>query len=92
MKTNVSKFSIVAGLLAMCCAKPQGAMACATCLGAPDSPLTAGLNWGIASLLLVVMVVLGGAVSFFIYLARRSAAMGQSNSGPILSDTREKVQ
>jgi hypothetical protein len=35
--------------------------------------MAAGMNWGIFSLLAVVVTVLGGVAAFFIYLARRSA-------------------
>jgi hypothetical protein len=34
-----------------------------------------GLNMGVLSLFAVVALVLGGFVAFFIFLARRSAAM-----------------
>jgi heme/copper-type cytochrome/quinol oxidase subunit 2 len=33
-----------------------------------------GMNWGIFSLLAVVVVVLGGVAAFFVYLARRASA------------------
>ena len=56
----------------------SSAHACATCFGAADSPLTKGLNWGIGSLLVVILMVLGGVASFFVFLMRRSA----SNPGP----------
>ena len=49
------------------------AFACAACYGKSDSPLAAAMNWGIFSLLGVVVCVLGGIASFFIYLARKAA-------------------
>ena len=54
-------------------AAPQSVRACAACFGQSDSPMAKGMNWGIFSLLLVVVSVLGGIAAFFIYLARRSA-------------------
>ncbi len=48
------------------------ASACAACFGRTDSPLAAGMNAGIFSLLFVVILVLGGVASFFIYLVRRA--------------------
>jgi uncharacterized membrane protein len=33
-----------------------------------------GMNWGIFSLLGVVVFVLGGVASFFVYLGKKSAA------------------
>ena len=43
-----------------------------------------GMNWGILSLLAVIGVVLGGVISFFIFLGKRSAtaaAAAQPSSG-----------
>jgi len=52
---------------------PGSVLACAACFGKSDSSLAKGMNWGIASLLVVVICVLGGIASFFIYIARKSA-------------------
>lgn len=49
--------------------------ACAACFGQSDSPMAHGFNWGIFSLLGVVVVVLGGFSTFFVFLAKRSAAL-----------------
>ena len=49
-------------------------LACSACFGQSDSPMAHGLNWGIASLLGVVVPVLGGIAAFFIFIARKSAA------------------
>ena len=51
----------------------QSVFACAACFGKSDSPLAQGMNWGIFSLLAVVICVLGGIAAFFIYLARKAA-------------------
>ena len=63
------------------------ARACAACYGQSDSPLAAGMNWGIMTLLGMIVLVLGGVAAFFVFLARRSAALaapaaavGQSSS------------
>jgi hypothetical protein len=58
--------------------RPHPAWACAACYGQSDSPLAAGMNWGIFSLLGTITVVLGGVAAFFIYLAKRSAAAGSA--------------
>ena len=50
-------------------------LACAACFGRSDSPMAHGFNWGILSLLAVVIVVLGGFSAFFAFLAKRSAAL-----------------
>ncbi len=52
---------------------PQPVLACATCFGKSDSDLAKAMNWGILSLLAVVVFILGGIAAFFIYLARRAA-------------------
>ena len=61
--------AFVAG--AMC---PARVLACAACFGESDSPLARGMNWGIFSLLAVIVCVLGGVASFFVYLGRRASA------------------
>jgi hypothetical protein len=49
-------------------------IACAACFGQSDSPLAKGMNWGILSLLVVVVMVLGSIAACSIVLARRAAA------------------
>ena len=63
-------------------AAPQSGLACATCFGKSDSDLAKAMNWGILSLLAVVVVVLGGIAAFFIYLARRAAPCLPRKAGP----------
>jgi hypothetical protein len=53
-------------------------LACAACYGQSDSAMAAGMNWGIFSLLGMIVIVLGGVAGFFVYLARRSSMV----SGP----------
>ena len=66
-------------------------LACAACFGArTDSRLAVGMNWGIFSLLGVVACVLGGIASFFIYLARKSAAAATPEPrGELLGSTQK---
>jgi hypothetical protein len=65
-------FKISALLLAL----PVKTLACAACYGAQvDSSMTEGMNWGIFTLLGVIVPVLGGFLAFFIYLIRKSEAM-----------------
>ena len=49
-------------------------LACAACYGASDSPMAKGMNWGILSLLGVVVMVLGSIATFFVFIGKRSAA------------------
>ena len=54
--------------------QPGSLMACAACYGQSDSPMAQGMNWGIFSLLAVIVSVLGSIGGFFIFLARKSAS------------------
>ena len=55
-------------------AQPGSLWACAACYGASDSPMAKGMNWGIFSLLAVVVCVLSTFATFFVFLAKKSAA------------------
>jgi hypothetical protein len=62
---------------------PQSLFACAACFGGKsDSGLARGMNWGIFSLLAVVVFVLSGFATFFIYLARRAARTAAAEPPP----------
>jgi hypothetical protein len=63
------------GLMFAALAQPASLLACAACYGKSDSPLAQGMNWGIFSLLGVIVPVLGGIAAFFIFMARRAAAV-----------------
>jgi hypothetical protein len=69
-------FRALIAVAVLACLQPATAHACAACYGQSDSPLAQGFNLGIISLLGVVLTVLSGIASFFIYLARRSASQG----------------
>ena len=69
LKTRI----LIAVWLAALVVAPEALYACAVCYGETNSPLAIGLNWGIASLLGVVLLVLGGIAGFFFYIAKRSA-------------------
>jgi hypothetical protein len=64
---NLSAAALVA--LVNC---PHSLWACAACAGQSDSPMAKGMNWGIMSLLGVVVCVLGGITTFFVYIGKRS--------------------
>ena len=51
------------------------ALACATCYGQSDSPLAAGMNWGILTMIVVAYGVLLSIAGFFVFLARRAASV-----------------
>jgi heme/copper-type cytochrome/quinol oxidase subunit 2 len=59
-------------------AAPQALLGCATCFGKSDSDLARGMNWGIFSLLVMVVFVLGSVAAFFAYLAKRAATISRT--------------
>ena len=71
---SASRIGLNIGVAALALAfafQPTALQACAACYGASDSPMAKGMNWGIFSLLAVVVVVLGSVAAFFIYLAKK---------------------
>jgi len=54
--------------LAFC---PSSLWACAACTGLSDSPLAVAMNWGIVTLLGVVLTVLSGVLVFFVHVIRK---------------------
>jgi heme/copper-type cytochrome/quinol oxidase subunit 2 len=53
---------------------PSPLFACAACYGKSDSPLASGMNWGIFTLMGVILTVLASIATFFIYIVRKEAA------------------
>lgn len=69
----VFKLSLVV-LLALL--MPTRIFACTACYnGDASSPLTDGMNWGIFTLLGVVITVLASILIFFVHIIRKSEAM-----------------
>lgn len=64
---------------------PAKLFACATCYGAVDSPMTEGMNWGIFTLLGILVPVLATFLFFFIYLIRKSETLAKT-TGKISPD------
>jgi hypothetical protein len=54
------------------------ALACAACFGKSDSAMARSLNASIFTLMGVIGTVLIGAASFFVFLAKRAAAINQA--------------
>jgi hypothetical protein len=71
---------LLAVMASVAACQAQSVSACAMCYNSNvgDSPLAAGMNWGIMSLLVVVVFVLSSFASFFIFLARKAAAAARS--------------
>ncbi len=65
---------------------PRVVMACPVCFGQVDAPLTRATNLGIAFMLGLVLLVLGGIAAFFVSLARRAARVPRPSSAVTAND------
>ena len=83
-RSRITKILLAGWIAGIALAAPS-AFACAACYGKSDSPLAEGMNWGIFSLLAVVVCVLGSIAGFFVFLAKKSAAVSaaQAASGQL---------
>ncbi len=54
-------------------AVPQSAWACAACAGRSDDVMAQGLNAAVATMMAVLLCVLGSLLGFMAYLIRRAA-------------------
>ena len=70
MKT-LRKFLIAAALMGLA---PSPLFACAACYGKSDSALAQGMNWGIFTLMGVILTVLTGITLFFVHIVRKEEA------------------
>jgi len=66
---------------------PGSILACAACYGQSDSAMDRGMNWGIFTLLAVVVSVLTAIASAFILVARRASPPSAPSSRPKQSQT-----
>jgi hypothetical protein len=73
MMPKLKNIICVAAMLVACHA--PSVLACAACYGKSDSKLAEGMNWGIFSLLGMVVFVLASIASFFVFLAWKAAAV-----------------
>jgi hypothetical protein len=70
---SLRKFKLLAAALVWALVLHPGlSPACSVCYGEPDSGMAKGLAWGVAALLGVVVTVLGGIATFFVYIAKKS--------------------
>ncbi|MEO7678690.1 MAG: hypothetical protein ABIV39_18195 [Verrucomicrobiota bacterium] len=53
--------------------------ACAVCGGASDSAMAQGMNWGIFSLLAIIVPLLAVIAGFFVFLAKKSAQVAAAS-------------
>jgi heme/copper-type cytochrome/quinol oxidase subunit 2 len=76
---TLCKTMLVAGAVALA---PSSLLACAACYGRSDSALAEGLNWGIFTLLGVVLTVLTCILVFFVHIVRQEEK-ASSNPAPV---------
>jgi heme/copper-type cytochrome/quinol oxidase subunit 2 len=69
---SLRKLLIAAALVPILSGSPL--FACAACYGKSDSPLASGMNWGIFTLLGVVLTVLTCIALFFVHVVRGEKA------------------
>ena len=77
MKLSLLKTSLAASV-SIWALTPKAALACAACFGQSNDRLAQGMNWGIMSLLVMIVGVLGGIASFFVYIAKKSSAVSSA--------------
>jgi hypothetical protein len=74
---TLTRGAVTVALLAL----PRAALACPVCFGENDSPLTSAMRLGVIFMLGIVVAVLAGFASFFIYLMRRAKMVSQQSEG-----------
>jgi heme/copper-type cytochrome/quinol oxidase subunit 2 len=72
----------LAGLLLGLAFCPTSLWACAACTGRTDSPLAVAMNWGILTLLGVVLTVLSGVLVFFVHVIRKEETAANDATPP----------
>lgn len=82
------KLKIIFVAVALATFAPSSLFACAACYGQSDSPLASGMNWGIFTLMGVIITVLATIASFFIYIIRREAAMAEKAAAKNLTEVK----
>jgi hypothetical protein len=61
---------------------PSQLFACAACYGQSDSPLASGMNWGIFTLMGVILTVLTCITLFFVHVIRGEQAQIETDNNP----------
>ena len=89
MKSLCKKLKIIfVAVAAIALFAPSQLFACAACYGKSDSPLASGMNWGIFTLMGVIVTVLATIASFFIFIVRREAAMAAKAASEKISEVK----
>jgi len=69
-------------LIAAAALAPSPLFACAACYGKSDSPLASGMNWGIFTLMGVILTVLTCITLFFVHVIRGEQAQIETDNNP----------
>ena len=69
-------------LVAAAALAPSPLFACAACYGKSDSPLASGMNWGIFTLMGVILTVLTCVALFFVHVVRGEKAQIEAEKNP----------
>jgi len=72
--------SLLKILVAAAALAPSSMFACAACYGKSDSPLASGMNWGIFTLLGVILTVLACVSLFFVHVIRGEQAQIEADN------------
>ena len=86
MNLRFRKTLACAAVIALAALRPAPLFACAACYGASDSPMAQGMNWGILTLLGVVLSVLTMVIAFFVHVGRTSAKLRAGEQAHIRTD------
>jgi heme/copper-type cytochrome/quinol oxidase subunit 2 len=73
---------LLAAAIGVVAGVPSSLFACAACYGRSDSPLASGMNWGIFTLLGVVLTVLTCIALFFVHVVRGEKAQNENDTAP----------
>jgi hypothetical protein len=81
-------FKTISAVFALAALAPSPLFACAACYGKSDSPLASGMNWGIFTLMGVIITVLATIAGFFVYIIRREAALAAKAASENISEVK----
>jgi hypothetical protein len=79
---------IIFTALALAACAPSQLFACAACYGRSDSPLAYGINWGIFTLMGVIVTVLASIATFFVFIIRKETALAAKAAAENLSEAK----
>jgi hypothetical protein len=88
MKSLRKILKLIFVVVALATFSPSPLFACAACYGKSDSPLASGMNWGIFTLMGVIVTVLASIATFFVFIIRKEAALAAKAAAENLSEVK----